>query len=520
MAGRKIGAGWTHGRRAGWIQCGCAIACLTAAIGGGSPVLAGETLKQALTSAYSTNPHLDAERARLRAVDEEGPKARAGWKPIVNGRATYGFYNRESKPVSTSDGRGEQSSYGLTLSQPLFTGFRTRNAVSEAEARIRAAREKLRGVEATTLLAAATAYADVVRDQQLVALNQKNVDVLMQELRAAETRRAVREITLTDVAQARARHAGALSALDLARANLRSSRADFRRVVGHVPGRLSRPRVVSKLLPRSLREAVKIGLVESPLVGAALYEEQAARFSVDKVWGELLPQVRLEANYDRNFGVSNFVSQQDAATIMGRVTVPLYQGGETRARVRQAKHTHVSRIQEIEQARSDARANITSAWSQLMAARARLQSDNVQVSAAKLALDGVRTEEKVGQRSLLDVLNAEQEVVQARTALARTQRDTIVAHFSLLGAIGRLDASYLTLDTEHYDPVAHYEEAKNKWFTVSVAPLRGRVDDADLPAGTGEPDRRSGGQRVRGRSRVHRAGSRGMPGLRRSIISQ
>lgn len=454
------------------------------------PAVRAETLQQALTSAYRTNPGLDAERARLRATDEEGPKARAGWKPTVTGRAEYGRVSVTTQPNTSSSANVNQSGYGVTFVQPLFTGFRTLNAVNEAEARIRAGRERLRRVESEVLLAAATAYADVVRDIALVNLAKRNANVLAQELRAAETRRKVGEVTLTDVAQARARHAKALSSLDQATANLRGSRANYRRVVGNVPGPLRPTRSLGRLLPRSMAEAVRTALGENPLVGAALYEEQAARFAVDKVWGELLPQVRLEATYDHTDNVTDQIRSQDSARIMGRVTVPLYQGGETRARVRQAKHLHVSRIQEIEKARTDVRADATSAWSQLVAARARLQSDMVQVNAARTALTGVRTEEKVGQRSLLDVLNAEQELVEAESAVTRTRRDIVVAEFNVLAALGRLDARFLSLPIEHYDPEVHYREAKGKWFTVAITSpgLRGRAEPDTAPEPVSGPN--------------------------------
>ena len=401
-----------------------------------------ETLKQALRSAYRSNPQLDAERARLRATDEEVPRARSGWRPVINGQADFGSRRSQTKPRSAGDGRVGSRSYSLTLSQPVFTGLRTLNAVREAEANVRAGRANLRNVEAQILLEAATAFADVVRDRALVQLNRGNVRVLGNELRAARARRQAGEVTVTDVAQARARLARAKSGLDQAKANLKSSRAEFLRVVGHQPRKLRSAKFSRHLTPSRLSSAIKIAMDESPIIIAALYREQSARHNVGKLRGELLPSVSLEANVQTTTGVSRLIDEQNSASLMGRVTVPIYQGGETRARVRQAKHSHVSRLQEVEQTRD-----------QVRAARTNLASDREQVRAAQIALEGVREEEQVGQRTILDVLNAEQELLDASTSRVRTVRDVVVAQYTLLAALGRLDASFLKLKTDVYGAI-------------------------------------------------------------------
>ncbi len=450
-----------------------ALLCLlitTAMLADGTTAASAETLKQALRSAYRSNPQLDAERARLRATDEEVPRARSGWRPVINGQAEFGSRRNKTKPRSAGDGRVGGRSYSLTLSQPVFTGLRTLNAVREAEANVRAGRANLRNVEAQILLEAATAFADVVRDRALVRLNRGNVRVLQSELRAARARRQAGEVTVTDVAQARARLARAKSGLDQAKAALKSSRAEYLRVVGHQPRKLHSARFKKHLTPSRLGSAIKIALDESPVIIAALYREQSARHNVDKLRGELLPSVSLEANVQTTAGVSRLIDEQSSASLMGRVTVPIYQGGETRARVRQAKHSHVGRLQEVEQTRDQVRARVTSAWSQLRAARTTLASDQEQVRAAQIALEGVREEEQVGQRTILDVLNAEQELLDASTSRVRTHRDVVVAQYTLLAAIGRLDAGFLQLKTDVYEPKAHYADAKRKVLTTSIAP--------------------------------------------------
>jgi outer membrane protein len=325
---------------------------------------------------------------------------------------------------------------------------------------------------------------DVVRDQQVLRLRENNVTVLTRELEAAETRRAAREVTKTDVAQAKARRARAVSAADLAKAELKVSRAQYERVVGHAATKVSEPPTANKHLPRSLDEALSVAEQESPNVGSALYREQAARHAVDKVWGELLPQVQLEANYShRDDGAETTSQQTETATLTGRVTVPLYEGGSVHARVRQAKHTHVSRLQEIEQARSETQANVTAAWSRLVAARAQMRSDEVQVESNRTALDGVREEEKVGQRTLLDVLNAEQEYLDAQVALASTRRDLVVAGYALLATMGRLTSEHLGLTSTVYDPEQHYAESRRKWFGLSITHADGRREVVDATDG-------------------------------------
>ena len=230
---------------------------------------------------------------------------------------------------------------------------------------------------------------------------------------------------------------------------------------------------------RGVRDGATNLFHDGPLRGRGFRQEPARdgdRFGRDDDVGEagVGPQVRLEASYEHFDEASRTVDQTRQATLTGRVTVPLYEGGGVQARVRQAKHTHVSRLQEIEQARSETQANVTAAWSRMMAARAQLQSDEVQVEAARTALDGVREEEKVGQRTLLDVLNAEQEYLDAQVALISTRRDLVVASYGLLAAMGRLSAEGLALTQTVYDPEENYREVRHKWFGLSITHADGR----------------------------------------------
>ena len=437
-----------------------------------------ETLNQALASAYEYNPQLDAERARLRATDEEVTRARSGFRPVIQGSADINYqYNRQRGTFGTNESETKPKGYSIDAVQPIFSGFRVINAVNEQEANVRAARETLRAVEQDVLLQAVTAFMDVVRDQAIVRLRENNVNVLSRELKATEDRFAVGEVTRTDVAQAQARRAGSVSALDLARANLKTSRATFERVVGHPPGNLIEPNGFERWLPNSLEEAKNIGTAENPGVVSSLYLEQAARFGVDRIRGELLPSVQLEASYSDRFDTSTTIDESETAVVTGRLSVPIYEGGEVYARVRQQKHIHVSRLQEIEQARSEAEAQVVASWSQVLAARAQVESDQSQVSANTTALTGVREEERVGQRTLLDVLNAEVELLNSQVQLVTTRRNVVVSSYTLLASVGRLDAVNLGFTGIAYDPEAHYQEVRRKPWGTSITHSDGRYEE-------------------------------------------
>jgi outer membrane protein len=372
---------------------------------------------------------------------------------------------------------------GLNLAQPIFRGFRTLSQVRIAEATVRAGRETLRNVEQLVLLLAATAYMDVVRDQAIVRLQENNVNVLTNQLRATRDQFNVGEVTRTDVAQAEARRAASISALEVARSNLKASQAAYERVVGSPPGRLVDGGEPARLMPRSLPEATSIAQRENALIVNALYLEQAARYTVDNIRGELLPTVSLNASYTRTFDPSRSVDQQDNRQVTANMTVPIYTGGEVEARVRAAKHTHVARLQQIEQVRTEQIQLVVSAWARYVAAKAQMVSAAAQVRANQTALTGVREEYRVGQRTLIDVLNAEQELLNAQVTEVTARHDAVVQAYTVLQVIGRLHAQELGLGVEIYDAEVHYLEVRRKWFGLSITHHDGRrevVDDREL----------------------------------------
>ncbi|MGI9411665.1 MAG: TolC family outer membrane protein [Hyphomicrobiaceae bacterium] len=439
-----------------------------------------ESLRDALRSAYKHNPRLDAERANLRATDEGVPQAKSNYRPLVSATADSAVTQTNTSPdpigVRTGEGRSYPAGYTINLNQQIFRGFRTRNAVNAAEARVRSGRETLRSTEQAVLQDAVTAYMNVVRDSAIVRLRENNVRVLSRDLKATQDRFSVGEVTRTDVAQSRARRAGAVSELDLARANLKASRANYEQVVGRKPGRLVGASPPFRLLPKNLSVARTRAERENPDVVGALYNEQAARYDVNEIAGELLPTLNLDASYSNRYagGGDTSTIQTETGTVVGTLTVPLYQRGAVSSRVRQAKHAHVRLIQLVEEARTQSRENAIAAWAQMIASRAQVKSAQAQVDANRIALSGVREEEKVGQRTLLDVLDAEQELLDSQVDLVTVRRDLVVNSYIVLSTTGRLTAQDLRLASKIYDPEAHYGKVRRKWFGISVTHRDGR----------------------------------------------
>jgi outer membrane protein len=466
-------------------------AAVASIVMGMSAPVSALTLEQALASAYEYSPRLDAERARLRAIDEEVPIAQSGYRPSIIGSADAGVDYQKARPGTAGAGSSSSSSkprgYGLTLTQNVFRGFTVTNAVNRAQSLVRAGRETLRIAEQDVLAEAVQTFMDVVRAQAIVKLNENNLKVLTEELKATRDRFAVGEVTRTDVAQSEARRADAVAILDQARADLQTFRAAFERTVGIPATGLIEPALKVSMLPKSQDEAVNIASQENPNIVAALYSEQAARFSVDEIRGQLLPQVQIEAGYDNRFNEDDGTvgsRETESASVLGRVTVPIYEnGGIVHAQVRQAKHEHLGRLQDVEQARVVVKANVIAAWSQLLGARAQLESAKIAVEANTVALTGVREEERVGQRTLIEVLNAQQELLQSQVDLVTTRRDVIVAAYALQAALGRLDALSLGVTDVIYDSAAHSEEVDRKWFGISITHENGRREDVVVEPG-------------------------------------
>ncbi len=427
----------------------------------------GETLQQALKTAYHNNPALRAERARQRATDEGVSQALSGWRPNVSVSSDAGRTRTSTTP---SIGPKNRDPYGATVSlvQPLFRGYRTVSGTKRAEADVQAGRQALLSVEQATLFDAVTAYMDVLRDQSVVKLQAKNVDVLTQQLNAEKARFRVGEVTRTDVAQSQARRAGSISTLAQARANLASSRAVYGRVIGSRATSLRYPPSIRRVLPRTLSRALDIGKSKNPQLLAASYSELSARHAVKVVKGELYPDLSLEASYSYRRNPSSTTSRSETASLIGRLNIPLYQSGSVYSRVRQAKQSASQQRLLVLDAERTVVSSVISSWEQLQALRAQIVSDRAQVKANVLALQGVRQEALVGSRTTLDVLDAEQELLNSNVTLVRSRRNEVVASYQLLSSVGQLTAYDLKLRVKSYNPNSNYNRVRNKLFGTNI----------------------------------------------------
>ncbi|MFC3051326.1 TolC family outer membrane protein [Kordiimonas pumila] len=431
----------------------------------GSWAVSAETLEEALAAAYASNPQLMAQRASLRATDENVSQAKSGFLPSLTGTYSYDktYADRTSGGV-TVDADGDTERYGLTAQQNIFNGFSDRNSLRQAKSTVKAGRAQLQSVEQQILLEAVAAYMNVVRDEAVVELNKNNIVVLERQLQASNDRFRVGEVTRTDVAQSEARLENAKSTLLTAEATLASSRAQYRRVVGRTPAGLETPTSQPEL-PADLDKAIEIAMELSPGIQAARYNEEAARYSVNAVKGSLLPKVAATASYSKTdtSGLSTTTglpnnSNYEAAEIGVNVTVPFFSGGTKYSQVRQAKQIRSQRMMEIYQAERVTQENVFVTWDQYRAAVGQITSTEASVRANEIALEGVKQEAYVGSRTTLDVLNAEQELLNSRVSNVRAQRDVYVAAYSLISSIGKLTARDLGLGIDLYDAEEYYDE--------------------------------------------------------------
>ncbi|MFC3124813.1 TolC family outer membrane protein [Pseudoroseomonas globiformis] len=424
----------------------------------------GQTLQEALAQAYANNPGLQAARAQLRVVDENVPQALAGWRPSVVLGASGGYIDGTARSRGQYADVGRQiGSLQATVTQPLYTGGRTVAQTRRAENQVLAQRARLLAAEQQVLSDVVSAYVAVIRDQETLRLNVNNVQVLQRQLDATNERFRVGEITRTDVAQAESRLAGARSARANAEGTLQTSRATFQRVVGVPPERLIAPQPLSAAAT-SAAQAAEIAMRNNPQVVAALFDEASARDAVDVQMAALLPTVSVQAQAFRSDNSQQPNSRITGEQITANLSVPLYQGGGEHAAVRQARQDAVRLRQLVDDQRRQAMQQSTQAWEQLQSTRAQVDSVRSQIRAAEIALDGVQREAVVGSRTTLDVLNAEQELLNARVSLVQALSNVITASYGLAGSVGRLTARDLALPVTQYDMEAYYNTVRGKLF--------------------------------------------------------
>jgi outer membrane protein len=436
-----------------------------------SPLAASaETITGALAKAYQYNSQLNSARAGTRVTDEGVAIAKSGYRPTIKGSASIDYTsshaNRLGQTLNITTGN-----FGVEIDQTLFDGFQTKNNVAAAEAQVSASQESLRNTEENILFNAASAYMDVIRDRQVAVLTEQNLQFLTEQARAARSRFEVGEGTRTDVAQADASRATAVAQLSAARATALASAATYHQIVGDEPGKLRAPAPVAKLLPASLDSAFTIAAAEHPAILATEHLVDAAAFSVKSAEGALLPQLTASAGVSsqyRNTTPGAFASSSEGTTnsanIGATLTVPIYSGGRTSALVRQSKESLSQARIEVDVNRDKVRQAVASAWTQYTAARESVDANRQVIAAAQLALNGVIEERNVGQRTTLDVLNAQNAVITAKINQASSERDVVVASYAILSAIGRLSAERLGLQVATYKPEEHYNAVKDKWI--------------------------------------------------------
>ena len=454
---------------------GAAAAVLLMAYMGPMPALA-DTIEAALVRAYQTNPQLNAQRAQVRSTDENVPQALSGYRPRVNLTASAGYQYTDTLATAGGDqntlvktvtnGANAPRSASLTVSQTLYNGQQTANRTRAAESQVSGAREALRVLEQGVLLSAATIYMDYLRDSAIVEVQKSNVRVLEQTLKQTRDRFNFGEVTRTDVAQSEAQLAAGKTQLLAAEATLTTTRANFRRIIGNEPQALAPGSPVDRFLPGTLPGAVDLSLVENPNVTAAMYGIDVNYLQVKINEGALLPTVTLAANVSQSYEQTMTFYRQFGASAVAQLAVPIYNGGAEYSLIRQSKENLAQQRLNLEQTRDSTRANTVTAWGQLVAGKASVASAQAQVTASEIALNGVREEAKAGQRTTLDVLNAQQALVNARVALVTAQHDRVVASYGVLAAVGRLSPQVLNLPTTVYDPSVHYQQVRDSWFGV------------------------------------------------------
>ncbi len=425
-----------------------------------------QAIEDALAKAYLNNPTLLSTRAGLRSTDESVPQALSDWRPTVEVTGSIGATVVDSSTSTETDRRQSRrpKDLGVSLTQPLFRGGRTLAATSGAENDIRAARARLLETEQNILLQAATAYLNVYRDQAVLRLNQNNEEVLQRQLEATRDRFEVGEITRTDVHQAEARLARSKADRIQPAGDLETSRANYLNIVGEpAPVTLTLPERVSDL-PDSAEDAVRIAVVNNPGVIAAEFDRRASMDNVDEVWGELLPEVDVTASSTRELQTSSENSLRTTHEVTLNLTIPIYQQGSVYSRLRQARQDAAESTLLIDTERRDAAEAGTQAYESHVTARAQVDAFQTQIEASIVALEGVQREAAVGSRTVLDILDAEQELLDSRVSHVRSERDELVAAYELMSALGRLTAKDLGLTVDLYDPREHYNEVRDKWF--------------------------------------------------------
>ena len=434
---------------------------------GSAPAFAQpKTLQEALIAAYSNNPTLQAARAQLRAVDEGVPQALSGWRPQVTIATAAGYGDgslRTTGVGGTAYRRNERDIFTgqATLTQPLYRGGATRSGTNQADNRVFAQRARLLASEQQVFSDTINAFVNVIQTQQLLQLNINNEQVLTRQLQATNDRFRVGEITRTDVAQAEAALAGARATRQTSEGNLQTARATYRRLVGELPNQLVEPQPI-RLPVKNQNEASQLASANNPNVIAALFDDAAARDGIDVAFSALMPQVSVQASASRSDNQQTAGQRLIGGQALLNLSVPIYQGGAEYSRVRQARQSQQQTRKTVEDNRRQAIQQATQAWESFTATRATIDSTRAQIRANQVALEGVQREAIVGSRTTLDVLNAEQTLLNARVTLVQNLSALVTNSYAVASAIGRLTARDLNLNVPLYDETAYYNAVRGR----------------------------------------------------------
>ena len=428
-----------------------------------------DTIESALAKAYMNNPDFNAQRAALRATDEGVQRARAGLLPSVSASSSLGRQSSNYNSTSTSSNDLlSPRTLGVSVTQSLYNGARVTNQIDQSEKSVLAAREQLRSVEQKVLFGASSGYMAVVRDTAVLKVRQANINVLKEQLRQTEDRFNVGEVTRTDVAQVSAQLAAAEAERSAAQASLASSVASYQQIIGSMPDALADAVPLVNMVPTSLDQALLIGQADHPDIRAARFSVDIAAAGVKIAQGELMPSLSLKGSLTHANDYKSADDEYNDASIVASLTIPLYEGGEVHARVRQLKETLGQRRLEADSALRAVIAEISSAWSQYITSQARIKAAETQIEAATVALNGTREEAKVGQRTTLDVLIADQTLLGAQVNLVTAQTDRVVASYRVLSSVGKLSANSLGLKVKGYDAKVHYDKVKGRLYGSDI----------------------------------------------------
>ena len=463
MAERAAQFGYVKGRV---LRSGICLAVLTCVAFAAFPAQA-ESLPEALVKAYQTNPQLNADRARQRATDENVPQALAGYRPQIVASLSAGLQSvRNLLPDNTIQSANLKPwQIGVTVTQVLFNGFKTANSVRVAELQVRSGREALRNAGQGLLLDAVTVYTNVLANQTLVEAQRANVAFLRETQAITQKRLNAGDVTPTDTAQAEARLNRGLADLNAAEVALSISQATYAQVIGNPPVQLRPAEIVDRLGPRNREDATGLAFREHPAVMAAAFDVDVASTSIRVAESSLMPSITVQGSVSRSRDADPTLSTlgTDQASVIGALNQPIYDGGTAASQTRQAKEVSAQSRLVLDQVRNQARTAAVSAWVANEGAKIAVTASESEVRAATVALQGVQREAAGGQRTTVDVLNSQQDLISAKARLIGAQRDRVIASYTLLAAIGRLDVKTLNLNTPDYLPEVHYHQVRDAW---------------------------------------------------------